>query len=247
MSDVAKSYLFIPYLKEADDLIQPIYKLGWTLNYEMMFYVAFALVIGLPMRTALLVLSVGFAVLVMAGLMFAPPRGALSFWSSAIILEFVAGMWIGYALLKGIRWHAAIGAACIVAGLLILMALHPVNMISSLNRAIGYGIPAALVTAGAALGFANIRASRSVAWAAHLGDASYALYLCHPFAVRLLRLIWERTGMGVSFGTWAYIAAATITASVAAVIIYNLIEKPFTAKAQALLGAASTKQPAPSR
>ncbi len=242
IAEITKSYAFIPYFKAADGLVQPIYKLGWTLNYEMMFYIAFALVIALPMRTALVTLSLGFAALVLAGIMLAPSPGALAFWTAPIILEFVAGMWIGYALLKGVRFSALAGVACIMAGVALIAAFHVADLTSGAWRAVGFGIPAALVAAGAALGFADIRASKPVAWAAHLGDASYALYLCHPFAVRFLRLVWERTGMGTSLGPWAYIAAATLAASFAALLIYRFIEKPMTVRAQSMLGTSPARR-----
>jgi exopolysaccharide production protein ExoZ len=240
-ADVVKSFLFIPYLKAADDLVQPIYKLGWTLNYEMMFYFAFALVIALPMQRALQVLSLGFAALVLAGHMLALSPGAIWFWTSPIIMEFVAGMWIGYALLKGVRFSAPAGMACIMAGVALLAAFHVNDLGNSAWRAIGFGIPAALVVAGTALGCAEIRASKLVIWTAALGDASYALYLCHPFAVRLLRLVWERTGMGTSLGPWVYVCAATATASLAALLIYRTIEQPMTARIQSLLGTISAR------
>ena len=42
-SEIAKSYLFVPYMPHGGEVMQPVYKLGWTLNYEMFFYAVFAL------------------------------------------------------------------------------------------------------------------------------------------------------------------------------------------------------------
>ena len=36
-----RSFLFYPYLRP-DGLVSPVHALGWTLNYEMFFYVLFA-------------------------------------------------------------------------------------------------------------------------------------------------------------------------------------------------------------
>jgi exopolysaccharide production protein ExoZ len=238
LTEIAKSYFFIPYLKVADGLVQPIYKLGWTLNYEMMFYCAFALVIMMPMRRALLVLSAAFLMIVAFGLIVAPPPGMLSFWSSTLILEFVAGMWIGYALLKNIRISASLGIVLIVAGMALLISFDLLAMNQDKMRVLGFGLPAALIAVGAALGFSQLDASNlPIRLMAALGNASYALYLCHPFAVRFFRLVWEKTGALTIFGPWIYVATATIAAAVAALLIYRFVEKPMTAWTQKQLGA----------
>ena len=44
---VVASYLFIP-MARPDGLVQPLYGLGWTLNYEMFFYALFAVAVRWP-------------------------------------------------------------------------------------------------------------------------------------------------------------------------------------------------------
>ena len=46
---VISSFLFIPAARP-DGLVQPLYSLGWTLNYEMFFYALFAIAIAFPRR-----------------------------------------------------------------------------------------------------------------------------------------------------------------------------------------------------
>ena len=46
---VIASFLFIPAARP-DGLVQPLYSLGWTLNYEMFFYALFAIAIAFPRR-----------------------------------------------------------------------------------------------------------------------------------------------------------------------------------------------------
>ena len=50
--EIVKSYLFVPYAKAGAEMMQPVYKLGWTLNYEMFFYGLFGLVIWMPLDRA---------------------------------------------------------------------------------------------------------------------------------------------------------------------------------------------------
>ena len=44
---ILASFLFIPFTRP-DGAVQPLYSLGWTLNFEMLFYVLFAATIGWP-------------------------------------------------------------------------------------------------------------------------------------------------------------------------------------------------------
>ncbi len=52
IANVVMSYVFLP-TRRPDGSIQPIYSLGWTLNYEMLFYVVFAACIWQARRRAL--------------------------------------------------------------------------------------------------------------------------------------------------------------------------------------------------
>ncbi|PZN94338.1 MAG: acyltransferase, partial [Hyphomicrobiales bacterium] len=47
LGQIMASYLFWPAVS-TQGLVQPVYSLGWTLNYEMLFYVLFAAALVLP-------------------------------------------------------------------------------------------------------------------------------------------------------------------------------------------------------
>ena len=115
VSDVMTSLLFIPH-QLPSGVVAPIYGLGWTLNFEMMFYVVFSAVLFLRPRIAIPMLSVA-----MLGLGYVVPRFPLglpvSFWANPIIVEFVFGMIIGLARLEGYRmpkWLAALLVAAAI-------------------------------------------------------------------------------------------------------------------------------------
>jgi peptidoglycan/LPS O-acetylase OafA/YrhL len=71
-----------------------------------------------------------------------------------------------------------------------------------------------------------------------VGDASYALYLCHPFALRGLTILWEKAGLGSQLSPWAYVVAASLLATLVSLPIYALFEKPVTARVQGWFGVA---------
>ncbi len=66
------SFLFLPYV-QPDGLIQPIYRLGWTLQYEVFFYALFAVGMVLGARRGMPFVFVTLFALVTAGLWIAAP------------------------------------------------------------------------------------------------------------------------------------------------------------------------------
>jgi peptidoglycan/LPS O-acetylase OafA/YrhL len=60
---------------------------------------------------------------------------------------------------------------------------------------------------------------------ARIGDASYALYLVHPFVIRGLREIFVRLGL---FEPGLFVATALTGAVIAALLVHKLFEVPVT-------------------
>ncbi len=88
---IAASYLFLP-ASNPEGQAFPMLVTGWTLNYEMAFYVVFALFIGFGRSVALSLTVATILAVAMSGLVFAPTATALRFWTDPIILEFAAGI-----------------------------------------------------------------------------------------------------------------------------------------------------------
>ncbi|WP_246775904.1 acyltransferase family protein [Methylobacterium aquaticum] len=116
---LAASYLFWP-MARADGAVQPLYSLGWTLNYEMAFYVVFALVLPLGRRAAVLGVLALLAGLVVIGRVAGPLPVALAFWSDPIVLEFACGAGLGLARQEGLRLPGLARLVLAVAGLALL-------------------------------------------------------------------------------------------------------------------------------
>jgi exopolysaccharide production protein ExoZ len=98
------------------------------------------------------------------------------------------------------------------------------------TRVAAYGVPATMIVAGALM-LEPIARSAPNRLGLLLGDASYSIYLAHPFAMR----IWLLT-VGALFpapGTWTGIATYVVVAmasAIAASVICNLvIERPILA------------------
>ena len=229
---LAGSYLFWPVMRD-DGLIRPVMKLGWTLNYEMFFYLVFAAAL-LFRRWA----GLAFAVFVLIAMMtlratgvFAGSATALQFWSDPIVLNFVIGIAAGIFYMKGLRIKARASLfLCLVAitGIFAVemnsVALRGISEDSFVSRLIVAG-PMAVLFLAASFGRQLTSSSVWMRSALLLGDASYSLYLVHPFALRGTRAMWLKlVGADASVGLF-YVLCATL-AVVAGVMCYLVIERP---------------------
>jgi exopolysaccharide production protein ExoZ len=229
---VIATFAFLPYPR-LDGWIAPVHVLGWTLNYEMFFYVVFAAAILLPRRRAVSAIVALFLALVAIGRLFALPQ-PFAFWFDPLILEFCFGMLIAHAYREGIKVSRAAQFWMIAAA----MAGYAGSAVFGPAvdwRVLEWGLPGAALVAGLALG-RDAFAARPVTRAfAFLGDASYSLYLVHflvfVIVYRVLKPWFDLPPM-----PWIY-GVALLSASIAAALLsYVLFERPITRFLQARIG-----------
>jgi exopolysaccharide production protein ExoZ len=221
--EIAASVAFIPYPRP-DGLVQPVYGLGWTLNYEMAFYLLFALVLPLPRERAVPAVVLVLMALAAIGQIVPPSWTAPWFWTRSIVLEFGFGVLIGHMALSGVRPtpKSAIAMALAALALLALGRWQPMLLP---DRALFYGLPAALLVI-AALAVEGTSGGRIGRWLAELGDASYALYLLHPFVLRALALAAGPAIAGVS--PLPFVVLGVTLACVVAIMVWRWFERPLT-------------------
>jgi peptidoglycan/LPS O-acetylase OafA/YrhL len=237
---LAASYLFWP-MARTDGAVQPLYSLGWTLNYEMGFYVLFALVLPWGRRTAAACVLALLAGLVVAGQSAGALPVPVAFWSDPIVLEFACGAALGLARQEGVRLGGRARLALAVAALVLLSLAGEAP---ALPRCLAWGGPATLLVAAAALAPAAEGAREPLRLAIPLGDASYALYLAHPFVVRGVRIAAEASGLAGHLGPWPLMILMLIIACAAALLLHRIVEQPLTRAARAALTPAPRPMPA---
>jgi exopolysaccharide production protein ExoZ len=234
---VLASYLFIPVTRP-DGLVQPLVGLGWTLNYEMFFYALFAFAVAWPRRIAVLGLGAGVVGLVLLGRLLHPLPQPFGFWTAPVMLEFVYGMALALLHGRGLRLPGPTRTLLAAAAVLLLVVGEASYREEALAwRHLLYGVPAALLVAAVAFGRERATEGRLARLGAAVGDASYALYLVHPFVIRAGREAVLRSGLAPAIGPWAFVALALAGAVVASLLVYRFFERPLTAALRASLKA----------
>ncbi len=235
---VVASFLFWPAARP-DGAVLPLYGLGWTLNCEMAFYALFALGLGWGRRAGVAWLVAALVGIVLAGAWLKPDAVPLAFWSNPVMLEFGLGALIALARGEGVRLGGPARAGLALAGFgLLLLVARTGPFPDGFLRPLALGIPAAFLVAAAALGRSRTQArppSPVVSALAALGDASYALYLVHPFVLRGLREALARIDLALWLGPWVALGVMVALSVVAALLVHRHVERPMTRLARARL------------
>lgn len=184
----------------------PVVFVGWTLEYEMLFYVSFAICSAiLPLK------AIPFVLTPLLGLM-----AALGYVEARVLL-FAFGMFV--AKLRIMRPTLPFAMPLLVVGILVFLA--SLRWPHEQLRMLLWGLPSVMiVTSLIYLPQLKTRAGN------YFGDASYAIYLGQtlaiPAAIKLINLLMN----GANF------TIKTILVTLASVIfgclLHSVVEKPVT-------------------
>ena len=215
---VIASYLFLP-AKGMGGAIFPYLGVGWTLNFEFLFYFIFgsALFFGLNVFKTCLVV---FSLLGISSLLKNPSLPAISFYFDAIVLEFLFGMLLAKYVAYNPLVNIKIALALIILGAGFI--LMPPNTLSGLPRFLWRGVPALALVAGFVFLEQNI-GNITPRWLSFLGDSSYALYLSHPFIAPLAPILLY--GIGVK-DIFLSMSASIVMSIGVACVVWAMVDRP---------------------
>jgi exopolysaccharide production protein ExoZ len=224
LEGLLKSMLFIPSLEPK----APLLLLGWTLNFEVFFYLVFASLFFLSSGLRTLVLLGLFALFVSVGQLASGLTYVEAIYTSPSLIGFCLGTILAQAYRLG--WISWLGHhlrwPVVAAPLCLLLAFYIVDWDSADSIALWKHLLMSFCALSIALFALHGETQSRVAdlkWLRYLGDASYSIYLFHIFAVA---------------GTWAIakrmfdvqhplIYATGATTAMAAALIFGLLAHHF--------------------
>jgi exopolysaccharide production protein ExoZ len=243
MPHLIASLLFFPH-PGADGEMQPTLILGWSLNYEMFFYVWFAVSLRISQRWSP-VLCAGWLIAVMVAIGAAHSENPVAaFYARPIVLEFCYGLVAFYVF----QWCSArrdalaripgLGAALLVifvAGL-VAIVLGEEYYRDVVPRYRIAGIPAFFVVTSALLLERLFGVSTKNRLIFLLGEASYIIYLIHPYIIFTVLRVVARGATGWSSPALAALIVGLLAlVSAIAIAIHVWFEKPVMAFLRARL------------
>jgi peptidoglycan/LPS O-acetylase OafA/YrhL len=231
--------IFYLPLFDGREYSQPPGGVGWTLSFEMWFYVVFALLLHFwtPKRVAWflpIIFTLGAALMsVYQGAWYFP-----RFMFHPFVLEFAFGCVVFNTqrwVTGGVSWFLLGGGILYMlvfsrhAG---LMPLHPLLLSDRLDlawlRVLLWGLPSALIVAGLVGLERNHHCTlpRGLVW---IGGVSYSLYLSHQLSMKVVAEVGQRVGLH-SLAVLVFILPVFCVFN--AWLCWKWIENPLTVQAQ---------------
>ncbi len=223
-----KSLFFIPFMKDIG--IRPMLFVGWSINYEIFFYVALAIGLAIaPRRAAWIGSGIILATLTVCSFI-AHPGPVVQFYSDPIILEFVMGV-LGFYVCQSIGpiRSASIKSILMVVGAAAALALtvtEGFHLYFTQYRTVFFGIYAWVAVCAAVLLASNGWDTRNKLLIL-IGDASYILYLIHAFVLDIFdRALARHLGHWLSNSTLTGMAIGITVSVILSIVLHLYAERP---------------------
>ncbi len=215
----------------------PLLPLGWTLMFEIYFYLILTAFMGWTPRAIVRNTVILLCGLVGLGMLIGIHRPLLVLWLNPIIMEFVLGCIIGWVFSYARSRTGNLTGAGVLLSILgtVLLTATIFTGYGNASEAdwimTGYycwqrlglwGIPSALLVAGIVLWNPAMR-SLPARLLVFLGDASYSIYLCTIPSRSVVEHLWRSFGR---FGADIGVLFGAMFCAAAGVVCYLLIERP---------------------
>lgn len=219
---LVKSLFFIPAIN-LDGGLWPTLFLGWTLNYEMFFYVIFAGLLLATKHSRPFFIGVILGGLVALGLAMKPDHPIARFYTDALLVDFAAGVFLGklYGMsLQNTSVRTQIAGTLILIVVLLLGALLFPKLVFAALAVFLMSLFLTLERKGAML---KIPLGHS------LGNASYSIYLFQEFGFLLTYAVLAyvpKDTFSARLTALGSNALATVVAIALGWLVYKMIELP---------------------
>lgn len=222
--DLFRSLFFIPYTNDITLPARPVLGQGWTLNYEMFFYLLFSISLVMSRLVSFAFISTVFILLLIVGLYISPLTGYKSFsyfYTDKIIITFLVGIFISvFSKAKKIKFNQVYFFPIVIISLLMAM----------INFSFFYGFHLYVFMVSflccAFIVFISVLSQPSEGIINNIlisiGDSSYSLYLFHVFVLAILNRVLP-SSIGNLYSL-IYIILSVLFSVVLAKILYISVE-----------------------
>lgn len=221
-----KSYLFIP-ARNIDGSFRPLLGVGWTLNFEMFFYVCFAIALALKIRP-IAFLSIIFTPLVVLGFYRTESWSDLSFYTDPIIINFLLGLVAAKLVVMNVKLPQYPAIIILLISMVILVFPKSIILPALLGSETVYLMLVSVVCFLIIYSTASAEKYLSVfvpSWVVFLGGASYSLYLIHPLIAPIAPAVLKAIKMPLP---WLSITGAIIASLICGTLFYYFFENSIT-------------------
>jgi len=228
ISSLFQSALLIPhYHLVFKNMIFPILIPGWTLQFEMFFYFLFFLCLFIKnVNLRLYGLSAVILSLVALGSLYRGADARAIVYTSPLLLEFLAGVWIA-SRLSQVKTTPKTPAITVIMLALVTLIVPEQSNTPDFRRFIMMGLPSIAIF----YCFTSTEQYLSkypIRFMMLLGDISFSLYLIHSIEIGVIAVLWHKAvgGGGSIFESMMFAIVGIAGSIAAAIILFYYVEKP---------------------
>lgn len=224
-SHLLASYLFIP-MEDVRGIVAPPLRVGWSLNFEMYFYLVFGLLLLLPRRWLAAALTGWVTLSVLLGQWLSPQAPLPVMLTQPCLIEFACGAGLGLLHLRRVTLPVPAALALVLAGLCAFIVGDATgnghDLLPRLLPSVGllYGLTS--LEAGDQAGRFNFRRPAALA----LGDWSYSLYLTHILTLTVLTTGLKALGAARFMPGPILFGLSVLVAIGVSGVVYRRVEQP---------------------
>ena len=184
----------------------PIVYVGWTLEWEILFYLIISFSIFFKTKFQ----SISFVILILFSISY--------FSGELIVIEFILGMLVAY-IFYYFKLNKKLGLILFIFGMTLLFLTLAIDF--ERDSRVFLGGPSMLIVLGAV--YAPQINYRTVKY---LGDASYSIYLIQMLTIPLFYKILSK--LKIFINTDLLTIVCLLVSIICGVLMYKFIEKPIT-------------------
>jgi len=219
-TEIFKSFFLLPLAKGEVYLVN----VAWTLHYELIFYILFA--IGLIFSEKYRYIFVSFSIL-MSILYTAFFRDIETHYiihsiASDIFFEFAMGMLLFYVINKR-DISLTLSLSSLVLGIFLFYMIFSSQKITTLYHI--YTGSSAFLICFSIVSMERIWRRKEIKFLSKIGDFSYTLYLLHPFVLAATLIVYNKTAGLLPKNEAFFILLMLFSSLTISYIAYILVEK----------------------
>lgn len=240
--ELAKTILFFPVFAARNALL-PIIGQGWSLTFEIYFYLIIVIALAFKPRKVFRPLIITLVVLGICGYLLNSKGTLVRFLLTPILLEFAFGVAVGIGYQYFMAFYSkaniktvkilSVSATVIGLGLMLASLLYDSGRISTpayvlidatvaMSRSLIWGLPCAIFVFGLMFMEQAFKLTMP-AILIKIGDASYSGYLVHLLVIVTLGKIFMK--LGLNNGD-LFVITATLVSILSSLPVYHFLEKP---------------------
>ncbi|MDM0073452.1 acyltransferase [Variovorax sp. J2P1-59] len=231
LGNYVQSLLFIPHFRD-DGQLFPVLMVGWSLNFEMLFYGLITLVLAFGKLHVASLMTAALVSLYAIGALFDEETVGHEFLHNTLWFNFVLGMACFH-----VYQHPLLQRTPKPLALVLVLACYfgMVGYENQADRIWVAGVPSFLMLLFALQLEGPIRRAGSLIlrFIVHIGDSSYATYLSHMFVIGFLeRVVYVRLGIEENYATSLFSLASCLAVGS---LIYRLVDRPLVRGARRMV------------